>query len=190
MSMKKKFMKKISLQCLTLISVLLSSVLLLTDSALAQERLQHQLEPGDQLQITIYGHDDLSGKFEVDNLGTLSLPLIQKVKAEGLTLIELETAITAKLHPDYIKNPKISIEMLNYHPFYIIGEVNNPGSYPFANGLTIMRAVALAGGYTYRAKKNKALLTHANDPDKKKTPANHDTTIAPGDTIEIPERFW
>ena len=183
------FMKKISLQFLAL-TALLFSILLITGSALAQERIQHQLEPGDQLQITVFGHDDLSGKFEVDSMGILSLPLIQKLNAEGLTLRELETAITAKLHPDYIKNPKISIEVLNYQPFYIIGEVNNPGSYPFANGLTVMRAVALAGGYTYRAKKNKALLTHANDPDKTKLPANHDTTISPGDTIEIPERFW
>lgn len=183
------FIKKFSLQFLTL-TTLLSAILLFTGSASAQERVQHKLEPGDQLQLTIFGHDDLSGKFEVDSLGSLSLPLIQKVKVEGLTLIELESAIIAKLHPDYIKNPKISIEVLNYQPFYIIGEVNNPGSYPFANGLTIMRAVALAGGYTYRAKKNKALLTHSNDPDKTKLPANHDTTLLPGDTIEIPERFW
>lgn len=182
------FIKNFSLRFLTF--TLLSVFFLFTGITQATERLQHQLEPGDQLQITIFGHPDLSGKFEVDSMGTLSLPLILKTQAEGLTLKELEDAIIAKLQPDYIKDPKITIEILNYHPFYIIGEVNRPGSYPYVNGLTVKRAIALAGGHTYRAKKNKALLSRANDPENKDVSADYDTTILPGDTIEIPERFW
>ena len=182
------FIKNFSLKFLTVI--LLSALFLLTGLVQAKERLQHQLEPGDQLQITIFNHPDLSGKFEVDSMGTLSLPLILKTQAEGLTLKELEDSIIAKLQPDYIKDPKITIEVLNYHPFYIIGEVTRPGSYPYVHGLTVMRAIALAGGHTYRAKKNKALLSRANDSDKKEISADYDTAILPGDTIEIPERFW
>ena len=112
-------------------------------SAKAQEAI-YRLDAGDRVRVTVFGHEDLSGNFEVDGAGRLSLPLIQHVRAAGSTLAELEEAITNKLKPDFLKNPRVSVEVLNYRPFYILGEVKNPGSYPYVNGMAVINAVALA----------------------------------------------
>ncbi len=154
------------------------------------EEAEYRLGAGDRVKITVFGHDDLSGEFEIDSAGRLSLPLIKLVQAAGLTEEELEEAITRKLKPDYLVNPKVSVDILTYRPFYIIGEVKNPGSYPYTSGMTVVNAVALGGGYTYRAKKNGITVIRANDPERKKIKADHNTRIYPGDIIEVPERWF
>ncbi len=156
----------------------------------AEERPLYRLGSGDSVKVTVFGQEDLSGEFEVDGGGRLSLPLIRHVQAAGLTLAELENAITNKLKPDFLKNPRVSVEVLNYRPFYILGEVKNPGSYPFVNGMTVINAVVLAGGYTYRARENRVLIMRASDPERKSVPADHGTAVLPGDVIEVPERFF
>lgn len=150
----------------------------------------YRLGPGDEIRVMVYGHTDLSGEFEVDGMGRVSLPLIREVNAEGLTPRELEQAITDKLKPDFLKNPKVSVDVLNYRPFYIFGEVKKPGSYAYVNGMTVVNAIALAGGYTYRAKENNVLIIRAKDVDREKNSADHDTIVLPGDVIEVPERFF
>jgi polysaccharide export outer membrane protein len=140
--------------------------------------------------LTVFGHKDLSGEFVVNQRGYLSLPLIIAVKVVGLTLEEVVEAIITKLKPDYLLNPKVSVEILNYRPFYIIGEVNNPGSYPYVTGMTVINAVAMAGGYTYRAKKRKTEINRVNQSIREKIIVDIDTIILPGDIIEIPERFF
>ena len=152
--------------------------------------VEYRLGAGDLLRVVVFGHEDLSGEFEVKGSGHVSLPLIREVKAAGLTLRQLEQAVIDALKPDFLKNPRVSVEILNYRPFYIIGEVKRPGSYPYVNGMTVVNAVALAGGYTYRAKEKKVLITRANDAEKKQEPADHQTVVLPGDVIEVPERFW
>ncbi len=154
------------------------------------ENIQYQLGAGDKIKVVVFGHSDLSGEFQLDGNGRISLPLVKEIQAAGLSVPELETAITSRLSPDYLINPKVSIEVLNYRPFYIIGEVKNPGQYPYVSGMTVLTAVALAGGYTYRAKTNKALITHAQHLVKNKQAANRDSEISPGDVIEIPEKYW
>ena len=158
--------------------------------AIAADDVIYRLGAGDEIKVTVYGHEDLSGNFKVDSAGRLSLPLIKLVKAAGLTEQELEEAITDKLKPDYLLNPRVSVDILSYHPFYIMGEVKNPGGYPYASGMTIANAVALAGGYTYRAKTKAVTVIRENDPDRKKIEANHGTRIFPGDIIEVPERWF
>lgn len=150
----------------------------------------YQLGPGDLLRIVVFGHEDLSGEFEVKGSGHVSLPLIREVKAQGLTLREFEQAVIDALKPDYLLNPRVSVDVLNYRPFYIIGEVKRPGSYPYVNGMTVVNAIALAGGYTYRAKEKEVLITRAGGPGNKQKPADHQTVVLPGDVIEVPERFW
>jgi polysaccharide export outer membrane protein len=159
-------------------------------SAGAGEMDGYRLGSGDLLRVVVFGHQDLSGEFEVEGSGHISLPLIREVKAIGLTVRQLERTIAGALKPDFLKNPRVSVEVLNYRPFYIIGEVKRPGSYPFVNGMTVVNAIALAGGYTYRARENKVLITRAHDADKKQKPADHKTMVLPGDVIEVPERFW
>lgn len=150
----------------------------------------YRLDTGDTVSVTVYGHDDLSGEFEVDGAGRISLPLIKKVEAVGRTSTELEAVITDALRPDYLKNPRVSVSVLNYRPFYIMGEVINPGSYPYMSGMRIVNAVAVAGGYTYRAKKSKIKITRGTGSEKVSIYAAPETPVQPGDIIEVPERFF
>ncbi len=147
------------------------------------------LGPGDKLKVTVFGSEDLSGETEVDPSGQVTLPLIQQVPAAGKTVRELEQEIRQKLSPDYVKNPRLSIEVLNYRPFFIIGEVKNPGSYPYVAGMTVVNAIALAGGYTYRANKNEVLMTRKSDPAHK-VPAKPTDIVMPGDIVEVQERYF
>ena len=151
---------------------------------------QYRLGSGDKIQVTVFGHKDLSGQFEVDGSGTIRLPLIGEVKVGRKTVQELETSIIGKLKPDYLINPRVSVQVLNYRPFYIIGEVKKPGSYPYVSGMTVINAIALAGGFTYRARENQILVLRANDLKRRKTAADQNTPILPGDIIEVPERFF
>ena len=159
-------------------------------NAFGQEPLEYRMGSGDNLRVTVFGQEDLSGRFLVDGSGFISLPLIGEVKAGGLTVREVEQTIVKKLKPDYLRNPSVSVAVLNYRPFYIIGEVKKPGSYAYVSGMKAINAIALAGGYTYRARENRLSLTRANDPERKKQSANHDTVVLPGDIIEVPERFF
>lgn len=151
-------------------------------------REEYRLAAGDRVRVSVYGHEDLSGEFEVDGSGQLSLPLIEDVSARGRTLNDLELDIENYLKPDYLIDPQVSVEMLNYRPFYIVGEVKEPGSYPYVNGMTVINAVAMAGGYTYRAHKGAIRIVREQAQDKLE--ASSGTEVMPGDVIEIGERFF
>ena len=161
-----------------------------TPQAVSQDNSGYKLGTGDKVRVTVFGHEDLSGEFEVDGSGNVSLPLIRNVKAKGLSVSELEQSIIDRLKPDYLKNPSVSVDVLNYRPFYIYGEVNQPGSYAYVNGMTVVNAVAMAGGFTYRAKKSRVQIIRGNDPSKSPQDAGRDTKVLPGDVIEVPERFF
>lgn len=150
----------------------------------------YRLGPGDKVKVVVFGHEDLSGEAEVDGSGTVSLPLIRNIPVQGITVRELEEEIANRLKPEYLLNPKVSVEVLSYRPFYIYGEVNKPGSYPYVNGMTVINAVALAGGYTYRARQSRVNLTRASDAQKRVTEAGPETTVFPGDVIEVLERYF
>jgi len=150
----------------------------------------YRLSAGDKLRITVYGHADLSGEFEVDASGYISLPLAGDIKAAGGTANDLEVTIISALQPDYLKNPRVSAELINYRPFYIFGEVKSPGSYPYTNGMTVVSAVAVAGGFTYRARRSRIRIIRGNDDDQVELEGSDDTPIKPGDVIEVPERFF
>jgi protein involved in polysaccharide export with SLBB domain len=164
--------------------------LVLSSPVKADEYERYTLGAGDKIRVTVFGHEDLSGEFEIDGSGMISLPLIREVKAIGLNIKELEKNITAKLKPDYLRNPRVSVDVLNYRPFYILGEVKRPGGYPYVNGMTVVNAVALASGYTYRAQEGDVFIKRASDPEQKQQKANHNTTVFPGDVIEVPERYF
>lgn len=148
----------------------------------------YKLGAGDRIKVTVFGHEDLSGELVVSAAGGISVPLIGQVTVGGRTSGDVEKAIVGRLKPDYLKNPQVSVEVLNYRPFYIIGEVKNPGSYPYVSGMRVVNAIALAGGYTYRARSSRLQITRAESGQV--GPAGHDTTVLPGDVIEVPERFF
>jgi polysaccharide export outer membrane protein len=159
-------------------------------SAAGQAAEVYRLGPGDKIRVRVFGHEDLSGEFELDGSGNVSLPLIRNVPAQGKTASELEVIISEKLSPEYLRDPKISVEVLNYRPFYVYGEVNKPGSYPYVSGMTVLNAVAIAGGYTYRAKTTSAKLTRGTDPTHTPQTVDRDTPVLPGDVVEIQERYF
>lgn len=150
----------------------------------------YTLGSGDKVKITVYGEDDLGGEFAIDGTGHVQLPLVGQVKVVGLTLHQFAATITTALQNGYLKDPKVNVQVINYRPFYIIGEVNKPGEYPYENGLTVLRAVALAGGYTYRANDDKVYVRRVNEHDESRMPADSRTRIFPGDIVRIPERIF
>ena len=155
------------------------------DAAWAQ-RVEYRLGPQDRIRVTVFNEPDLSGEFELDGEGRLSLPLVGEVVVGRLTLRDAERAIAGTLHPDYLINPKVSVEVTNYRPFYILGEVKQPGSYPYAAGITIVQAVALAGGFTHRARQGALVIARSGV----RLRAAPDAAVLPGDIIEVPERFF
>lgn len=170
---------------------LLGILLLVGASTSFAEPIQHsdyRLNVGDKLKITVLGHEELSGEFFVGDKGEVTLPLVQRVDSLGLTTDQLATAIAARLRPDYLANPVVVVELLSFRPFYILGEVRNPGSYPFIEGMTALNAIAVAGGYEPRANRDFVLIDR-NTRDKP-IKASLRSTIRPGDVITIKERFF
>lgn len=150
----------------------------------------YRLGAGDKLKITVYGEQDLSGEFLVSANGRVQFPLLGEVPAVQLTAQEFAKAMTAELGAKYLRNPKVSIEILNYRPFYIIGEVNKPGGYPYESGLSLQGAVALAGGYTYRAKESDVYIRRMGSETEASLRVTGQIRIYPGDVVRIPERFF
>lgn len=160
------------------------------DAAQSRSVMDYQLGTGDQIKITVFGHEDLSGQFEIDGTGAISMPLIGQITALGETTQSLEQTITAKLSDGYLLDPSVSAEVINYRPFFILGEVSRPGEYPYASGLTVLNAVAAAGGFSYRANK-RTVFIKAYEGDKEVAyQLNAQVMVQPGDTIRIGERIF
>lgn len=168
-----------------LIALWLMLGLVTVEAARANE--EYRLSSGDRLRVVVFGEESLSGEFEVDGLGTVALPLIGSVDAGGRTVREFERVVGDAFRGGYLVNPRISVEVLNYRPFYIVGEVNNPGSYSFRAGMTLLNAVAMAGGFTYRADEDDVEITRG---DGAPAAATIDTPIMPGDIVRVGERLF
>jgi polysaccharide export outer membrane protein len=151
----------------------------------------YQLGTGDKIRVTVFGEDDLGGEFEVDGNGRISLPLIGQMQAAGQTAPGLERQIAGRLADGYLEDPKVSIEITTYRPFYVIGEVNRPGEYAYVNGMSALNAVALAGGYTNRANEDTIYIRRNGSMREEKLDADQMTRIFPGDVIRVPmSTFW
>lgn len=151
----------------------------------------YQLGAGDKLKIMTFGEESLTGEFVVGGSGKVAIPLLGEISATGLTAREFQGRMEAALKEgDFLKDPRVTVEVLNYRPFYILGEVNKPGEYPYTNGLTVMNAVATAEGFTYRANKGRVKIKRATGEKEEEFPLTSTTPVAPGDTIRIPERFF
>jgi polysaccharide export outer membrane protein len=165
-------------------------VLAVAGHAAAADLKGYTLGAGDKLKITVYNEPDLSGEFEVNGEGFVAVPLLGQIKVLGQTTTEVQTLLTQKYGKDYLVNPNVTIEVTNYRPFFIIGEVNHPGGYPYVNGMTIINAVALAGGYTPRANHDRIKVKHGADTADQQQEVKEDSVVLPGDVIEVPERFF
>lgn len=150
----------------------------------------YRLGPGDKLKITVFGNQDVSGEAVIDPQGKVAVPLLGQVQAGGQTVADVQKTITDALNKDYIVDPKVTIEVLNYRPFFILGEVNKPGSYFYIAGLNLRQAVAIGGGYTRRARTSEALIHRIGGNGEETITANPETLILPGDTVDVPRRLF
>ena len=149
----------------------------------------YALRTNDQLHVQVYNEPTITGDYVVDSTGYLSIPIAGRVKAAGLTVEQLEHRVTAKLNGGILKDARVNIQVTSYAPFYILGEVKKPGEFPYKPGLTVGDAVALAGGYTYRADESRAYVRPSGDVTETVRSLDADPPVSPGDNIRIPERF-
>lgn len=145
---------------------------------------------GDKVRVIVYDEPTLSGEFFVSPTGKVSMPLVGDVNAADLTLSQFQQGVTEALRGGYLKEPRVSAEVLTYRPFYILGEVNKPGEYPYTSGLTVLNAVATAGGFTYRAQTRKVFIRRRGAAREESYALAPETKVAPGDTVRIAERFF
>ena len=151
----------------------------------------NKLGPNDRLRITVFGQPTLTGEYTLDGNGVLAFPLIGNVPANGVDDLQLQQAIAAKLKPDYLVNPNVSAEIVNRRPFYVIGEVQKPGNYPYVSDMTAVNAIAMAGGFTRRARKNDFYIRRLDKDGKMvRIEANAGTVLQAGDTLEVRERVF
>lgn len=150
----------------------------------------YELGSGDKIRVTVFGEEDLSGTFVVDGKGVVAMPLIGQVGVGGLDVRAAEQKLVAEYKRGFLKRPRVSIEILNFRPFYILGEVKEPGSYPYVDGMSVVEAVAVAGGFTYRAKKEFVEVQRGEDDAKKELRLPVTARVQPGDVIRVEERFF
>ena len=151
--------------------------------------IEYRLGPADQVRITVFNEPELTGQFVVGSQGTIAYPLVGSVQAAGLTVSEFTEALQTALG-QYVRQPNVSVEVTNYRPFFILGEVQRPGTYPYSASLTVLNAVATAGGFTYRANRSRVFVRHAGESEERAYPLTVTTPVMPGDTVRIGERLF
>src|SRR5271167_2329795 len=157
---------------------------------LAAAAAPHRLQTGEKIRVTVYGEQGLSGEYQIDPSGFVALPLAGTMQAAGLTQKELEQRLTEQLSSEYLKSPKVTVSIVEFRPFYILGEVEKPGAYPYTGGLNVLSAVAIAGGTTYRANRSKIYIQHVGENGLREYVASAAIPVMPGDVIQIPRRYF
>ena len=148
------------------------------------------LGPNDRIRVKVFGEQDITGEYEVDSGGYVSIPLAGHVRAAGLTTRQVERAIVSALSKGIVRDPRVNVEIALYRPYYILGEVKKSGEYPYRVGLTVLDAVASAGGFTYRANEDKVYLRRSGSAAEEIHPLSAPILVYPGDNIRIPERYF
>jgi polysaccharide export outer membrane protein len=150
----------------------------------------YKLGPNDRTRIIVFGQPSLTGEFVLDGNGVLAFPLIGSVDARGMTPTQLQAAISQRLEQDWIKNPSVSVEVSTRRPFYVVGEVQKPGSYPYVTDMNVLNAIATAGGETYRANMHEFWIKRKQNGRVVRVEANQESTLQPGDTVVVRERYF
>ena len=175
--------------------VLIIGFCFLTNSSLvfAEDTVANQkylLATGDTIRIQVYDEQDLYLESRVSDTGTISYPFLGELKVQGMSLASLEALITSQLKGDYLINPKVSIDIVQYRQFYINGEVEQAGGFAYQPGLTVRKAISLAGGFKERASRDKIFIIHDGARTGEPVKATLDTVVSPGDTITIEQSFF
>jgi polysaccharide export outer membrane protein len=150
----------------------------------------YRLDAGDKLRVVVYGQEGLTNTYAIDAGGSITMPLIGSVPARGKTPAGLAAEITAKLRNGFIREPSVAVEIDSYRPFFILGEVAAPGQYPYVPNMTVESAVAIAGGFSPRAKRDRVTLTHTDGAGTFRFVVPLGTALGPGDTVQVGERWF
>lgn len=151
----------------------------------------YRLGAGDKIRVVVLADPEFSGDYEVDASGNISARMIGRLSALGMTTAELEAALVQRYRSGgYLRDPKLSVELISMRPFFVMGEIARPGSYPYVAGLTVAQAVAIAGGYTRRASTSRMKIKRFGSPANTDEAVTEDTTVNPGDIIRVPERYF
>jgi protein involved in polysaccharide export with SLBB domain len=149
------------------------------------------LSPGDKVKVTVFNEPDLTGEFQVDQSGNIAFPLIGTIAAAGMPVSEFQSQLLRRLRNGYVRNARVSIEIASYRPFNVFGEVRNAGQYPYRPGLTVQDAIAMAGGFTYRANSRTAYVRRSNANTEMSVRLDGPrVSILPGDDVRVPERYF
>lgn len=151
----------------------------------------YRLSPGDKVKVTVFNEADLTGEFQINEAGNIAFPLVGEVPASGKSIPEFKADLVRTLRGRFVKNPKVSAEVANYRPFNVIGEVRNSGQFPYRPGLSMQDAVAMAGGYTYRANTRQIYVRRADAGGESSVNTDdRPVPVMPGDNIRVPERYF
>ena len=150
----------------------------------------YHLDAGDRLRVVVYGQEGLTNTYAIDAGGSITMPLIGAVPARGKTPARLAADIAAKLRNGFIREPSVAVEIEAYRPFFILGEVAAPGQYPYVPNMSVESAVAIAGGFSPRARRDRVTLTHTDTSGSMRTVVPLGTAISPGDTVLVGERWF
>jgi polysaccharide export outer membrane protein len=150
----------------------------------------YRLDAGDKLRVVVFGQEGLTNTYAIDAGGSITMPLIGAVPARGRTPASLAAEITAKLRNGYIRDPSVAVEIESYRPFFILGEVAAPGQYPYVPNMSVESAVAIAGGFSPRARRDRVTLTHADNSGSMRVVVPLGTALSPGDTVLVGERWF
>jgi polysaccharide biosynthesis/export protein len=161
-----------------------------TGAAPGLSSTDYKLGSGDKIRVLVFGESNLSGEFEVGAAGTIEMGLIGAVPAMGVTVGQLQNDITARLRNGYLNDPKVSVQVLNYRPYFMTGEVQRTGEFPYKAGLTVQDAIGVAGGYTYRANTGRVYIRRAGAAQEVAVDLTQRINLNPGDSIRVPERFF
>ena len=165
-------------------------LILLTSLVAAQQATSYVLAPGDRIAISVFGQPDLSVEFTLSDNGVLNYPLLGEIRIAGLTMPELEQRIVEGLRGDYLISPDVAVSMVEYRPFFLNGEIERPGSYPYQPGLTLEKALALAGGLSPRAAPSKILVKRAGEVSGVEVNIKMSDPVHAGDVITVPQSFF
>jgi polysaccharide export outer membrane protein len=150
----------------------------------------YRLDAGDKLRVVVYGQEGLTNTYAIDAGGSITMPLIGSVAARGRTPAGLAAEISAKLRNGYIREPSVAVEIDSYRPFFILGEVQAPGQYPYVPNMSVESAVAIAGGFSPRARRDSVTLTHTDASGPMRVVVPLGTPLSPGDTVQVGERWF
>jgi polysaccharide export outer membrane protein len=150
----------------------------------------YRLDAGDKLRVVVYGQDGLTNTYAIDAGGSITMPLVGAVPARGRTPARLAAEISARLRNGYIRDPSVAVEIESYRPFFILGEVAAPGQYPYVPNMSVESAVAIAGGFSPRARRDNVTLTHTDASGSMRVVAPLGTVLSPGDTVLVGERWF